>query len=148
MRRRQGLKCSLFVKCFLQNVIIELELCSQVNKDDTLHVMNSGRDTETEQVVNITGTLELSNENLYMQFDGSLPNEEYIILETDYIDFASVWNCREFVMMGILVRREFGWILTRKSEPFSQVLLDKVLRSYQGYGIDTEQFDFSSFTKC
>ena len=118
-------------------------------------VTNTGLDTETQEEEIISATLEHTQDNLLLHLDPSLdlPDEEYQVLSTDYVSYASVWNCKEFPMLGILVRREFAWILVREEViEESGKMPDRTLKSaidaYERFGIDVEQFAISDQRSC
>ena len=58
-------------------------------------VTNTGMDTETEEEVIITATLEHNQDDLSLHLDPSidLPNEVYQVLATDYVTFAKSFPC-------------------------------------------------------
>ena len=118
-------------------------------------VTNTGMDTETEEEVIITATLEHNQGDISLHLDPSLdlPDEVYQVLETDYVTYASVWNCREFPMLGILVRREFAWIIGREEvmEATSRIphrVLKNAIGAYERFGIDVKQFEITDQMRC
>ena len=76
-----------------------------------------------------------------------LLTEDYMVLDTDYTNFATVWNCREFHMLGGVFRREFGWILGRE-EGLGQGAYTKAEQALHKFGIKTEKFEKTDRTKC
>ena len=112
-------------------------------------VTNIGFDKETQEEAFIFATLDYTNDNLLLQLDPilDLPEEVYQVLDTDYVSYASVWNCKEFPMFGILVRREFAWILARE-EVIEDRTLKNAIEAYKRFGIDVEQFDISNHRSC
>merc|ERR1711970_1259513 len=111
-----------------------------------LTVTNTGWDTETQQQVTITGSILDKQEELVLHLDTQeLPDEEYQVLDTDYENFASVWNCKEFPMYGILVRREFAWILGREEimesiGKMSEEVLETAVDAFRIFDIDVDKF--------
>ena len=117
--------------------------------------MVTGMDTETEEEVIITATIDHNQENLSLHLDQSLdlPDEVYQVLETDYVTYASVWNCKEFPMLGILVRREFAWIIGREevveaTGKMPDRALKNAIGAYERFGIDVKQFEITDQMRC
>ena len=82
-----------------------------------------------------------------------MPDEVYKVLETDYVTYASVWNCKEFPMLGILVRREFAWIIGREEvmEATGRIpgkALKNAIDIYEQFGIDVKQFEITEQMRC
>ena len=50
-------------------------------------------------------------------------------------------------MFGILVRREFAWILARE-EVIEDRTLKNAIEAYKRFGIDVEQFDIYNHWGC
>merc|ERR1712228_731368 len=131
-----------------------------LKEEESLKVMNSGLDTDTDNIVSISGTIKKTEPNsktgnleLHLEESLDLPDEDYQVLATDYTSYASVWNCKEFPMLGILVRREFAWILARENVlgadgRMPDKLLDTAMKVYKDAGIDITQFSFSGFDRC
>ena len=131
-----------------------------LQEEESLKVINSGLDTETDNFVSISGTIKKTEPNsktgnlkLHLEESIDLPDEEYQVLATDYKSYASVWNCKEFPMLGILVRREFAWILARENilsadGRMPDKLLDTAMKVYEDAGIDITQFSFSGIDSC
>ena len=120
-------------------------------------VTNTGVDTETQEQVIITGNLvhnQTIQEGLSLQLDSSdLPDEVYQVLDTDYDTFASVWNCKEFPMLGVLVRREFAWIIAREEvmEATGKIpdgMMKHAEDVFSRFGINVGQFDISDQSRC
>ena len=115
---------------------------------------NTGVDTETKEKVVITGSLVNNEEGLALHWDtADLPDEVYQVLHTDYETFASVWNCKEFPMLGILVRREFAWIISREEvmEATGRIpdgMLKNAINVYSKFGIDIGQFEVTEQFRC
>ena len=118
-------------------------------------VTNTGMDTETEEEVIITSILEHNQDDLSLHLDPSLdlPDEVYQVLATDYVTYASVWNCKEFPMLGILVRREFAWIIGREevmeaTGKMPDRALKNAIGAYERFGIDVKQFEITDLMRC
>ena len=113
-------------------------------------VTNAGMDTETGEEAIITATLEHNQGDLSLHLDPSLdlPDEVYQVLATDYVTYASVWNCKEFPMFGILVRREFAWIIGREevmeaTGKMPEKALKNAIGAYERFGIVVKQLAIS-----
>ena len=78
----------------------------------------------------------------------ALLTEDYTVLDTDYTSFASVWNCREFHLLGGVFRREFGWILSREDSGLGQEGYEKAERALSQFGIKTEKLEKTDRSKC
>ena len=117
-------------------------------------VTNTGVDTETQEQVIITGNLVHNQEGISLHLDSSdLPDEVYQVLDTDYETFASVWNCKEFPMLGVLVRREFAWIIGREEvmEATGRIpegMLNNAVEAFSRFGIDVAQFELTESSSC
>ena len=131
--------------------------CVSTSYDETegvYKVTNKGVDTETKEDVVITGDLLHTQEGLALHWDtADLPDEVYQVLDTDYDTFASVWNCKEFPMLGILVRREFAWIISREEaiEPTGRIpdgMLKDAMNVYSVFGIDIGKFEVIEDFRC
>ena len=116
---------------------------------------NTGLDTETGEEVIITATLEHNQDDLSLHLDPSLdlPDEVYQVLETDYVTYASVWNCKEFPMLGILVRREFAWIIGREEvmEATGKMpgrVFKNAIGAFERFGKDVKQFEITDQMSC
>jgi hypothetical protein len=77
----------------------------------------------------------------------------YQVLETDYVTYASDWNCKEFPMLGILVRSEFAWIVGREevmeaTGKMPDRTLKKAIGAYERFGIDVKQLEISDQMRC
>ena len=70
-----------------------------------------------------------------------------MILDTDYTQYASVWTCKEFRMMGIILRREFGWVLGRE-ERLSEEVFKKAKHAMQKFGIRTDKLEITDRSLC
>ena len=123
--------------------------------EEEVLVTNTGYDTETQEEDIISGTLNYDQDSLFLHLDPAmdLPEEEYQVLDTDYVTFASVWSCKEFPMLGILVRREFAWILVREGlvgegGRVPDTALKTAMDVYQRFGIDVTQFQISDLRNC
>ena len=123
--------------------------------EEEVLVTNTGYDTETQEEVTLSGTLNYNQDSLFLHLDPAmdLPDEEYQVLDTDYVSFASVWTCKEFPMLGILVRREFAWILAREGlvgegGRVPDTDLKTAIDVYQKFGIDVTQFQISDLSNC
>merc|ERR1719483_948796 len=118
------------------------------NTGSVYRVTNTGVFKETGRMFVATGSLLPEAEGLRLHLVGNgLLTEEYMVLDTDYTSFASVWNCREFPMMGGIFRREFGWILGRGGylprETYARAEL-----AFTKFGIKTEKLKQSDRTGC
>ena len=116
---------------------------------------NAGMDTETGEEAIITATLEHNQGDLSLHLDPSLdlPDEVYQVLATDYVTYASVWNCKEFPMLGILVRSEFAWIISREevmeaTGKMPDIALKNAIGAYEQFGIDVQQFEITDQMGC
>jgi len=68
----------------------------------------------------------------------------YNILDTDYGNFTTVYNCRQ---VNESTKSEFLWILTREQSP-PKALVDKATAIIQGNGIDTSRLKKTRQANC
>ena len=77
------------------------------------------------------------------------PPGEYLILDTDYINFASVYNCASFDIPGVgMVTSEMAWILVRDPANVSVITIKQALAAFTDQGLDTQGFMPVSQENC
>ena len=127
-----------------------------LEEENGYEVTNTGIDTSTGERRVIKAKLDIvDEETMLLHLDPSLglPDERYQVLGTDYESYASVWNCEEFVYLGALVRREFGWILSKDELMDSTGRIpDKdmktAIKAFEKFGIDVSEFVVSDLKTC
>jgi len=77
------------------------------------------------------------------------PPGEYLILDTDYINFASVYNCASFTIPGVgMVTSEMAWILVRDPTNVTDATMTQALAAFTDQGLDTDGFMPLSQENC
>ena len=115
-----------------------------------LTVINRGLDLETGLRETIRGQLLPGlagqlGQLLELSESLGLPAEQYQVLATDYSTYAAVWNCKEFVFPGELLRREFAWVLAREA---LHEVPSQALEAFHSAGIDTGRLVRDDRSQC
>ena len=77
------------------------------------------------------------------------PPGEYLILDTDYINFASVYNCASFTIPGLgMVTSELAWILVRDPNNVTNATMNQAFAAFTDQGLDTDGFMPLSQENC
>ena len=86
---------------------------------------------------------------LIVMFPPPAPPGEYLILDTDYINFASVYSCSSFEIPGLgMVTNEQAWILVRDPTNVTDDIMAQAFAAYTDQGLDTMGFMPVSQENC
>ena len=82
-------------------------------------------------------------------FPPPAPPRDYLILDTDYINFASVYSCTSFEFLGSgMVTNEQAWVLVRDPTNVTNDIMTQALAAYTDQGLDTMGFMPVSQENC
>ena len=73
--------------------------------------------------------------------------EPFLVLDTDYTSFASVYTCHHYVSIGV-VRRQFGWILTREGVELDQETRTRALAAFSQQELSSSRLQWTDNTGC
>ena len=86
---------------------------------------------------------------LIVMFPPPAPPGEYLILDTDYINFASVYSCSSFEIPGLgMVTNEQAWVLVRDPTNVTNDIMAQAFAAYADQGLDTMGFMPVSQENC
>lgn len=104
-----------------------------LNKDGSISVYNSGKDPQG-NFEDICGKATQSSRrtpgDLDLDLDGVPVDGEYMIIDTDYTSFASVYACQGF----LVARSEIAYILTRERFP-SKYTIQRARAAFKRQGL-------------
>ena len=84
-----------------------------------------------------------------VMFPPPAPPGDYLILDTDYINFASVYSCASFEIPVLgMVTIELAWILVRDPTNVTDDIMAQAFAAYTNQGLDTVGFMPVSQENC
>ena len=82
-------------------------------------------------------------------FPPPAPPGDYLILDTDYVNFASVYTCESFEIPVLgMVTIELAWILVRDPTNVTDDIMAQAFAAYTNQGLDTVGFMPVSQENC
>ena len=109
-----------------------------------LSVTNSGLDEQGDEMV-IKGHLNATAIDLEGR---DLLVEPFIVLDTDYTSFASVYTCHLYLVFGGVVHRQFGWVLLRDNVKLNEEMTSRALDAFSHQNLDSLRLLWSDNSNC
>ncbi|CAH1106393.1 unnamed protein product [Psylliodes chrysocephalus] len=109
------------------------------NDDGKVRVVNSMINNRTNEARSTEGSARLNSENLgegklLVYFKVAAAEAPYWILDTDYANYAVVWNCWKSPKQEV---RKTAWILTRSQNP-SDNIINAAIAVMKKQNLDTD----------
>ena len=90
----------------------------------------------------------MDHHNIDLSGQGLEP-EPYIVLDSDYTNFASVYSCHHYVVYGGVLRREFAWVISREQDSLdNQDIKARAIRAFADQHIDVDRLVWNNLTQC